>query len=250
MLSTEEENLSLTCTNKDLSDHPKDQSAAGSWSVSSSNESTYANQKTPEVDLKPDHSVATSQFNTPTSQTAAVSNENSPSFSASQNSSDSRQSQTVPQIRLSGVDHDWTAGAPPAEDKYLSSALHENKDPFGTSDHLTEARTGPNHVNETPGSDPPKRRFSLSDDEIEPVPATTRLVQNGGDSRHGPTQVIRKVNSGFEILLPGSLNRPRNNNETNSGQELEAGGSSHGRKLLKKNRDSASLRESRFTEGA
>ena len=256
MLSTEEDNLSLTYINKDLSDRPNDQSVAGSWSVSSSNESNGVNPKPHEPDVKPDHSVRDSQFDTPASQTNTTSNENSPDFSASQNSSDSGQAQTVPQIRLSGVNHDWTAGTHPAEHKYHFAgpqlAPHDDYDPFMASDRLMETRTAPQHSSETPSRDPPKPRFSLSDDEIEPAPGLTglRLVQSSVEGRRGRhSQVIRKINSGFEILRPGSLSQYQTTNEIDSEQELENKRSSNPRKLFKKYRDSMALRESRFIEG-
>lgn len=249
------ESRSLTCFNVDLSDNPKDQSIAGSWSVSSSSENNDANQKSHDPERRSGHSTVATRFDTFTSQNAPTSNKNSSSVPGSQNSSISGQSQTVPEIRLSGVDNDWTAGTQFAEhDHYFSgpsAPLHEENNPFGTPTRPMEASTKPNYSSDTPSSDHPKPRFSLSDDEIELTPTRSRIMQNGGGDLQGrQSQVIRKINSGFEILRPGTLNQPQPNNETNFGQDLEMGVNSSGKKLHKKKRDSVSLRESRFIEAA
>ena len=76
----------------------------------------------------------------------------------------------------------------------------------------------------------------------------TRLIQAAEMNRQQlESQVIRKINSGFEILRPGTLNRPQSHDET----KLKGEGhwEKHlSRKLQRRSRDVSHSRESRFVE--
>lgn len=76
----------------------------------------------------------------------------------------------------------------------------------------------------------------------------TRLVQAAEMNRQQvESQVIRKINSGFEILRPGTLDRPQSHDETKL--KGEGNWEKHlSRKLQRRSRDASHPRESRFIE--
>lgn len=239
-------------------ENPKDQGVARSWSGSSDSDENYSPPKTREHELRSLRPVATARLNSASSQIATANNERILNTPASSGPSKSAHGHGVPQIRLSGVDNDWTPGTQPIEHKYYfagpPSPLYEDRnDPFDMpADTPRDERTGLNSSSEIRSRDPPNPRFSLSDaDEDEISPATRNSQMTQDDMRHlRISQVVRKVNSGFEILRPGTLVKPPQSDDANPGQDLEIAGGSPTKKLHKRTRDSLSLRESRFTEGA
>lgn len=243
----------LTYAEKESYEDPKD---PRSWSGSSGSDENYSPPKTREHELRSQRPVG-SRLDSASSQTVPANNENSSNTAASAGPSKFAYGQGVPQIRLSGVDNEWAASTHPAEHKYFfagpPSPLYEDSmDPFDApADGPMGERRNLDSSSEIRSRDPPKPRFSLSDeDEISPAPRNPQ-IQDDVTRNSRTSQVIRKVNSGFEILRPGTLDKPpQTSEETYPGHDLEIGGSPPIRKLHKKNRDSLSLRESRFTEGA
>ena len=62
-------------------------------------------------------------------------------------------------------------------------------------------------------------------------------------------QVIRKVNSGFEILRPGTLEKSRQSNDSaDLRQSLETEQKRQGKRLQKKRRESTKGKVSEFSE--
>lgn len=242
----------LTYAEKESYEDPKD---PRSWSGSSGSDENYSPPKTQEHELRSQRPVET-RLDSAGSQTATANNENSPNTAVSAGPSRSAYGQGVPQIRLSGVDNEWAASTHPAEHKYFfagpPSPLYEDRmDPFDApADSPMGERRSLNSSSGIRSRDPPKPRFSLSDeDEISPAPRNSQITQDDVTRNSRTSQVIRKVNSGFEILRPGTLDKPQTSEEIYPGHDLENAGSPPIKKLQKKNRDSLSLRESRFTEG-
>lgn len=249
----------LTYAKKESYENSKDQGVARSWSGSSDSDENYSPPKTREHELRSLRPVATARLNSASFRIATANNENILNTPASSGPSKSAHGHGVPQIRLSGVDNDWTAGAQPAEHKYRfagpPSPLYEDRnDPFDApADTPRDGRTGLNSLSEIRNRDPPNPRFSLSDadeDEIAPPLRNSQTTQDDISRHLRISQVVRKVNSGFEILRPGTLDKPPPSDDENPGQDLEIAGGSPTKKLHKRTRDSLSMRESRFTEGA
>lgn len=245
----------LTYAEIESYEDPKDQGVARSWSGSSGSDENYSPPKTRGNELRSQRPVRT-RLDSASFQTDTANNENSP-HNATSSASKSAHGQNVPQIRLSGVENDWTPGTHPAEHKYYfagpPSPLYEDgNDPFDMrADIPMDERTRLDSSTGVHSRDPQKPRFSLSDeDEILPAPRHSQMTQDDITRQSRTSQVVRKVNSGFEILRPGTLDRPlQTSDDVNPGQNLDVAGSSPTKKLHKKNRDSLSLRESRFTEG-
>ena len=258
IVSTSDKAKKLTFFEKESSEEPKDESAAQSWSGSSGSDENYSPPNTQELELRSLRPGTNAPLDSSSSQIVTAYDENFLNTATSSGPSKSAYGPGVPQIRLSGVDSEWTAGTHPAEHRYYfagpPSPLYEDgNDPFGTpADSPRDERTRLNSASEMRSRDTPKPRFSLSDeDEISSAPHNTQMTHDDMPRQIRASQVVRKVNSGFEILRPGTLDRaPQTSDDANSGQDLEAAGSSPTKKLHKKHRDSLSLRESRFTEGA
>lgn len=246
----------LTCAEKESYEDPQGQSVARSWSGSSGSDEIYSPPTNRELALRSQHPVATGRLDSATSQLVTANYENSPNIAAGSEPSKSVHGHGVPQIRLSGVDNDWTADAHPAEHKYYfagpPSPLYEDRnDPFDMpAESPMDQRTRLNS-SEIRSRDPPKPRFSLSDeDEISPDPRNSQMTQDDVTRHLRMSQVVRKVNSGFEILRPGTLDRPpQPSDDVNPDLDFDVTGSSPTKKRLRKNRDSLSLKGSRFTEG-
>lgn len=246
----------LTYAELESYEDPKDQGVARSWSGSSGSDENYSPPKTQGNESRSQRPVRT-RLDSASFQTDTANNENSPHTAVSAGPSKSAHGQSVPQIRLSGVENDWTPGTHPAEHKYYfagpPSPLYEDRnDPFDMqADNAMDERTRLDSSSGIRSRDPQKPRFSLSDeDEISPAPRHSQMTQDDIMRHSRVSQVVRKVNSGFEILRPGTLDRPlQTSDDVNLGQDLDVAGSSPTKKLHKKNRDSLSLRESRFTEG-
>lgn len=230
---------------------------ARSWSGSSGSDENDSPPNTREREVRSHRPVVATRMNYPGPQTAIANNENSPYTATSSGPSKSTHGQGVPQIRLSGADNEWTGVTHPAEHKYYFSGppspLYEDRnDPFDTPGGSSMNERSRLDSSDFRSQDPPRPRFSLSDeDETSPAPRSSQMAQDDITRHMRISQVVRKVNSGFEILRPGTLDKPpKSSDDANSGQNLDVAGSSPTKKLHKKNRDSLFLRESRFTEGA
>ena len=159
----------------------------------------------------------------------------------------------VPRIKLNGVDnelsatrhlteHNWYFTKPP-------TPLHENENPF------TTPRKNPIETQQTRrsmglnNSEPSYSQYRNSDkDERLQKDMDTQLTP--AVERHRPkseSQVIRKINSGFEILRPGTLNRPQVDDDTHSKGEINAEKPTS-RKLQRRSRDVGHSRGSKFVE--
>lgn len=84
----------------------------------------------------------------------------------------------------------------------------------------------------------PQHQFSYDE-----MPIEVNTSQN--QQRDSAGQVLRKVNSGFEILRPGTLPSPE---EENFAQNLQNSEKRQSKRLQKKRRTSSSSRTSYFTE--
>lgn len=233
------------------------QNATRSWSGSSGSDENYCPPTTRELELRSQRPLATARLDSASPQVAVANNENSPDTATSSGPSKSAYGQGIPQIRLSGVENDWAAGTHPAEHKYHfagppSPLYEDSNDQFDMpADSSMDERTRINSSSEIHNRDPPKPRFSLSDeDEISPAPRNSQMAQDDITRHMRISQVVRKVNSGFEILRPGTLDKPpKTSDDAKPGQDLDVAGSSPTKKRNRKNQDSVPLRESRFTEG-
>ena len=155
------------------------------------------------------------------------------------------------------MENDWAAGTHPAEHKYYfagpPSPLYEDRnDPVDMpADGPVDERTSNNSSSESHNRDPPKPRFSLSDeDEISPAPRNSQMTKDDITRHMRISQVVRKVNSGFEILRPGTFDKPlKTSDDAYPEQDVDVAGSSPSKKRNRKTQDSMPSRESRFTEG-
>lgn len=152
----------------------------------------------------------------------------------------------VPQIMLTGANNDWSASAHPAEHKYYATEpptpLHKPDDPFTTPKKNPVEMQQIRAFKDIENSDP------LQKSESSQANFEHRLFQAVDPNR--PTresQIIRKINSGFEILRPGTLDRPPPSVDTKSKREADDE-KQMSRKLQRKTRDPGHSRESKFIE--
>lgn len=178
------------------------------------------------------------------------------SLSSYRNSHAAEIGQPVSRNRTGGASADWTTTLQPTEHTHTFagslSPLNERHDPFQSpattpvADHSQEAPSFQSFVNHTPGT-----RFETMDDaetfHAQDNALAIGIANSATQSRH--SQIMRKVNSGFEILRPGTLDKPRQSGEvTEWNQDLEAGNKRHSKRLQRKRRDSDQGRESHFIE--
>lgn len=180
--------------------------------------------------------------------------------------------QLLPRVRNTDMSGDWTQlalssvhRAEPSDRmvNHTSWPLKEAKSPLATplntsalqSMH-TEAPSFQSFLDSAPAN-VRKQSIPLLDAAEEVVPhASPRdnsQVLHDADPNSQmrmPPQVIRKVNSGFEILRPGTFVSSRqSNNITNASYELEDGDKRQSNRLHKKRRtESLAGRDSAFTE--
>jgi hypothetical protein len=157
----------------------------------------------------------------------------------------------VPQIMLTGANNDGSASAHPAERKYHApeppTLLHMPDDPFITPKknpvEMQQIRVSKGVENSDPSRALPSGESSHANFEH-------RLFQAVDTNR--PTresQIIRKINSGFEILRPGTLDRPPPSVDTKSKREADDE-KQMSRRMHRKSRDPGQPRESKFFERA
>ncbi len=158
-----------------------------------------------------------------------------------------------PQIRQSGLGDEWSAPTSLPEPKYYyvepPKPSLEGEDLFRTpvktpvETHQTRMFKG------VEPSDPSySQRQNGEKDEISQVNSDTGLFHAGPNKRSTPSQVIRKINSGFEILRPGTLDRPQPHDDTKLERDIDVEKKTS-RKLQRKSRDVGHSRDSRFSEG-
>ena len=82
--------------------------------------------------------------------------------------------------------------------------------PIGTASYMGEPPSFASFVQSSPYPDSRAETF----DDAEPTSSdphnTTNALQQGdGNRQHRQSEVVRKINPGFEILRPGSFSRPQ-----------------------------------------
>lgn len=180
--------------------------------------------------------------------------------------------QLLPRVRNTDMSGDWTQlalssvhRADPSDRmvNHTSWPLNEAKSPLATplntsvlqSMH-TEAPSFQSFLDSAPAN-VRKQSIPLLDAAEEVVPHASprdnsQVLQDAdaNSQMRMPSQVIRKVNSGFEILRPGTFVSSRQSNDITSGSyELEDGDKRPSKRLHKKKRtESFARRDSAFTE--
>lgn len=155
----------------------------------------------------------------------------------------------VPRIKLIGVNSEpYTSRRTEGQNIHFSkprTPLYEGDDPFTTSTKSPEEMQETRLLKGVENSDPLHPQYKRGDNnESARGDFDSRTEFNRQQSE---SQVIRKINSGFEILRPGTLDRPQAHDDTklkgenNSERHLS-------RKLQRKSRDVSQPRESRFVE--
>ena len=177
--------------------------------------------------------------------------------------------QLLPRIRLNNTHGRITPDVPLHRRQFSTGHVSGEvaNDPFATPLGTPMGNTRGNYVEEPPSfasfvksSPSPDHRIEAVDD-VEHTSSDLRytsnaLQQGDGNRQHRQSQAARKVNSGFEILSPGSFSRPRESvadwnekapvgNEHQSGGVEGSGSKRHSKKLQRKRADS---KESRFKE--
>ena len=174
--------------------------------------------------------------------------------------------QLFPRARLGHRAGDPTPTAP-AEQRYGVGASHPSEkasDPFVTP--LGTPLGSPMRSGEEPpsfesfvNSNPPPENHIATYNDLERVSSSSReisppLQHSDGNRQPRNPQIARKVNSGFEILHPGSFSQPQNSYAGDWNRDLEMGNGedpyaakaeSGPKKLQRKRADS---KESRFKE--
>lgn len=166
--------------------------------------------------------------------------------------------QLLPRVRRSGVSGDWTTSTRiPSQlhetedsfNSYRPRSAHESRDPFATprmsvalDEVIYEPPSFQDFVDNTPATSqqayPLLQAAEVGDgDEHRNVLQSTdanQLLQ--------PSTVVRKVNSGFEVLPAGTFDTQRQSKELLQlrDQDLERGDRRHSNRLQKKRRDSSS----------
>ena len=169
----------------------------------------------------------------------------------------------LPNIRLSDVGMEWTPTQPTAEPHHplqrqfsweQDTQPEPASDPFKTptgsplrgSTADEQAYTGlfqPRTANEPV----PERRIEHIGDEALPMKEQHNASDHGFRQNKRTSQVVRKVNSGFEILRPGTLDQQRRSIDVADGTwDEEAGQKRYSRKLRRKRASSG--RSSIFQE--
>lgn len=154
----------------------------------------------------------------------------------------------VPQTRLSGVSNEWSAPTLPERKYYFAerpTPSHEGEDFFRSADkNLVEESHPTGTFYGVENSDPLYSQHQNS----EKVNRDTGLFHAAESNRQTSSQVIRKINSGFEILRPGTFDRSQPHDDTKLEKDMNAEKKSS-RKLQRKSRDVGQSRDSRFVEG-
>lgn len=159
----------------------------------------------------------------------------------------------APRIKSPGVNNEPSASTHLAEQNFYATKpqapLHVSDDPFTTPTKNPEEMQQTRLHKGAENSDPSYSQYKRSDnDESSRADFNTRLFQAAEVNRpNSESQVIRKINSGFEILRPGTLNRPQTHDDTKLKGENNAE-KQLSRKLQRKSRGVGHSRESRFVE--
>ena len=130
--------------------------------------------------------------------------------------------------------------------------------PIGTANYMGEPPSFASFVQSSPYPD--SRAETFDDAELtssDPHYTSNALQQGDGNRQNRQSQVVRKINSGFEILRPGSFSRPQaygadwnekagGESDHYRGQRAEGSDKKrHSKRLRRKRADS---KESRFKE--
>lgn len=174
----------------------------------------------------------------------------------------------LPRVRLSNMNEGFTSDTP-LEHRYALDDNHSSghaSNPFATPVATPTGSTANPYMEDPPSfasfvnsSSYPNDPNDISDD-VEAIPYDRQdnsvLQQGDGNRQDRQSQAVRKVNSGFEVLRPGSFSQPRYvagwNEKTGMGAEQHPeprvdthGNKRHSKKLQRKRADS---KESRFKE--
>lgn len=160
----------------------------------------------------------------------------------------------VPQIKLTSVSNNESSASVHSMGQNLHFSkprrpLYESEDPFTTHQKSPEEMQQTRLLEGAENTDPSHPQHRRDNKNGNPrADFDTRLVQAADLNRQQlESQVIRKINSGFEILRPGTLNRPQSHDETKL--KGEGNWEKHlSRKLQRRSRDVSQPRESRFVE--
>lgn len=180
--------------------------------------------------------------------------------------------QLLPRVRYSGVSGDWTqlassSFAPADPDDrtvdHTSWQLNEARYPLDTP--LNKSAQDSMHIDapsfqsflESAPANIRNQSVPLLYGAEEVVPqasqrSSSQVLQDADANSQSrvPSHVIRKVNSGFEILRPGTFDSSRQSSDITDGRhDLEAGDKRQSKRLHKKRRtESLVSRDSAFTE--
>ncbi|KAL8794474.1 MAG: hypothetical protein Q9195_002947 [Heterodermia aff. obscurata] len=177
--------------------------------------------------------------------------------------------QLLPRIRPNNTHGRSTSDVPLHRGQFSTGRIsgEDASNPFATPLGTPRASTKSGYVEEPPSfasfvnsSSSPDSRIEAADDveySSSDLRHTSNALQQGdGNRQHRQSQIARKINSGLEILRPGSFSRPREsvadwNEKAQVGDEHQSGGAEgpankrHSKKLQRKRADS---KESRFRE--
>lgn len=130
--------------------------------------------------------------------------------------------------------------------------------PIGTASYMEEPPSFASFVQSSPYPDSRIETFNDAEPTSSDRQDTSNALQQGdGNRQNRQSQVARKINSGFEILRPGSFSRPQGhiavwNEKAGAGsdhyREQAAEGSDRQRHSKKLQRKRADSKESRFKE--
>ena len=179
------------------------------------------------------------------------------SLPSSRRPQSSEASQLLPDVRLPDVGMGWTPTQPEfAESDHmlqrqfsweLSPDLEFGSDPFKTptSSPIRSSTADEQHFTgfyqtSEPAAPVPERRIEHLGDESLPPQERQEASQTGSDQGKRASQVLRQVNSGFEILRPGTLDQQRRSIDISDAHwDEEAGQKRRSRKLQRKRAPSA-----------
>ena len=171
--------------------------------------------------------------------------------------------QTPPRFQFNDAITEWRTVQQPAEHRnFLDdgpvSPIEDVRDPFATPqgtplmtpklDKHPEPPTFEELVRSTsPQGEnlPGDERFPLQQQQQQQRRDYWAVAPSDRNRNARQSQVARKINSGFEILRPGSLNRSSNNSERDQDPERTE---RHQSKKLFRTRDSRTEKVSQFTE--
>ncbi|KAF2706583.1 hypothetical protein K504DRAFT_385503 [Pleomassaria siparia CBS 279.74] len=137
--------------------------------------------------------------------------------------------------------------ASPEEDAPMSSSSKFNQDGHASHQHrqampLLETYAPDAQKMHQPEAYQPRGPHRDYEDEFLPQDVATAQTQQR------ESQILRKVNSGFEILHPGTLGQPPNPEDQSAAASNELGERRQSKKLQKRRKSSSASRTSHFVE--